>query len=202
MRNARGDSWQISVDLPAALLVALYVRDAAALQHEGELALPPLEPAVPRVDVDPQQRATASQEWADWWQRLMSADSLTMTEGSMEERREMLSRDPRPATGALARLVERLFADAHAWSTERRLEHANGVNGARWSEGDAVRDFSRRKLIGHRPVRPFRLRITELPVSGSTGWRRSEQHVVVGTRFRGERIAYQKWLNEILCEIA
>lgn len=189
MNGARGENWQLSVDMPSCALVALYVRDATGLTYDGKLALPPLEPAVPRVALDPRDQAAASREWAEAWQEMLNAGM-----------RDPMGRLEQPsANRPLPRLVETVLPAARAWSARRRGEHAErSVNGSH-CEAQAVRDFGRRL---YRPIRPFQLRITELPVASATGWRLNDQHSLVSTRLRCDQPAYLHWLNMLLAEIA
>lgn len=76
MRESDGTSWRFSEDVPEVAHLALYVRDAVALEVPGTDGLPPrLDGPVPdRSDVlaDGDRPATAEQ-WRRWWADLVAA---------------------------------------------------------------------------------------------------------------------------------
>lgn len=193
---AGSSSWRIEVDEPQVLVVASFVRDAAGLRPEVDPANPPLEPAVAPGPggSEGDAAAAASAQWAAWWPRLLERGAAALRD---------LEPPDFPAlagTPALQDLVRARFDDAVAWSGDRRREHAEFARDPRRNvEGDAVRAAERD--LGRR-ARPFRLRVTELPVAGDGGWVFADDHVVVARALRRDPDAYRRWLRPVVARLA
>lgn len=65
----RPRGWQIIIDEPESAVVALYIRDVAGLRPQMAPAVPHLDPLVPQVE---QGTGSASDEWANLWDRSIS----------------------------------------------------------------------------------------------------------------------------------
>ncbi len=194
MRIGR-EIWRASVDEPQAMLVALYVRDVCGLRPDVDPIIPPLAPAVPRQrEVAAGARAEASRQWADLWRGLL-AGAIAPMELSPPGFAALAS------APTLRELVTGCFDRAVAWSQARKLEHLNLMLGKRGVhvEGDLVRAAKRRL---RRPVRPFRLQVTELPVAGAEGRRITADHVVVSRGLLADSAAYRRWLQPVIDELA
>jgi hypothetical protein len=179
--------WQIAVDQPQLLLVAMYVRDAAALKPPVEVELPPLDPPVEHVDTQGLDTDAAGAQWAQWWDRALVPDAgfddfVPPDFPGFDEMPE------------LRIVVAREFPAAVAWAWARTSEYAARAH-AREIENEALRDVRLRR--GHATA-PLSVRITELPVGPGDGWIVGHNHIVVSSVLRSGDEDYRDWLVQML----
>jgi hypothetical protein len=183
--------WEIHIDQPQPLLIALYVRDAAGLEPEIDPHLPPTDPEVPRREFPDLNREAAAAQWTAWWESLL--------DGTVDLNAML----PPEFTGfadapQLRRILAACFEDAVTWAWERTAEHQGRIpDGA--VESAAVHELQVRR---GRTVPPFTLRVTELPVGPGDGWWLTEDHVVVSSALRSDPDAYREWLIPVLDAVA
>jgi hypothetical protein len=169
VRTAGRPSWEISVDQPQVLAVALYVRDVAGVVQEAPFAdLPEVQPPVARAGAS--ATAEASAEWNAWWSRALARGPRAVLE---------LRPPDFPAFAdapALHRLLLEHFESASRWSDATGRAHAQFMMSASPPLGELVAEVER--ALGRRAA-PFALRIDEIPVAGSI-WRQvTDTHVLV-----------------------
>jgi hypothetical protein len=170
VRRAGRPSWQIVVDHPQVLAIALYIRDVAGIRHEALPAdLPAVVPPAARAE-ESAATTQAAAEWNAWWTRTLATGPRALTE---------LRPPSFPAFAdvpALQRLLREHFDAARRWSESGKRDHADHMTSNSPPLGRWVEDVGR--ALG-RPVAPFTLRIDEVPVAGET-WRQvSDAHVLV-----------------------
>ncbi len=183
--------WEIQVDQPQPLLIALYVRDAAGLTATGEPALPPADPAVPQHAFPDLNTEVAAEQWSAWWAALLAGSA---------DFNDLLSPDFSGLSSMpqLRRVVAGCFDEAVAWAWERTAEHQTRMpDGA--IESAAVHELQVRR---GRTVASFTLRVTELPVSPGDGWWLTDDHVIVSSSLRSDPDAYRDWLIPVLDAVA
>ncbi|WP_104166039.1 hypothetical protein [Arthrobacter sp. SX1312] len=166
-----GYSAYFTVDTSEVLLVALYLRDCAGLQGTGLPALPPLLPAVRRVETRRLTgpvggRATLRVEWEAWWHSLLAhrvGDAVLPLPPSFEALDGM---------AGLKALLRAHFGTAMAWAAERCAEYALRVGSRGVDSMDRLlgRMIQERELELERPARPFMLEVIELPLGGERAW--------------------------------
>jgi hypothetical protein len=195
MRFAGRPSWSIAVDEPHNLLIALFVRDAAGLQPDTDPVIPALTPAVatnqtPAAATGP----AASAQWAGWWTRLLDADHLTPVATPPDFPQLADSPD-------LQQILRACYPDAIRWSASRQREHVTFMTGSnrRPVAGDVVREIER--SLG-RPARPFELRVTVLPLTGTHAWRVDPQHLIVTRALFTDTTAYRTRLHTVVEDLA
>lgn len=192
MQYAGQPSWQMEVDEPVVLVIALFIRDLAGLRPNTQPALPRLDPVVAparQVDVD-----LCSRQWAGWWRGLLVQGARALAGNAPPDFTDLA------ASPELRELLRSEFRTANDWASQRHREHAQLVmHGPRPGvEGEVVRDAERN--LG-REARPFRLRITELPVQGQHGWRLGPDDVLVSRSLLTDRDAYRNWLAPVVGEL-
>lgn len=170
MRKAGRPSWQIVVDHPQVLAVALFIRDVAGIPHEAVPAgLPAVLPPVARAGTAAATPA-ATAEWNVWWSRALATGPRALVE---------LRPPAFPAFAdapALQRLLREHFQAARRWSDGTRDEHAERMTVGRLPFGELVTEVE--AGLGRR-AEPFILRIDEVPVVGQTWQPVSDAHVLV-----------------------
>ena len=196
-------SWRASIDTPHALVAALHIRDAAALDVVGATpgtpAVPPLEPA---VALDPQlvPHATwaAAAAWSGWW-------------GSMLNRHPEfrgvppLVPDPFPELDVdLRALIGVGQPAADQWFNARKHEdieelRRTGRPGPFIDLNGIVRGVE--EELG-RTAAPFDLVISVLPVAGLWGSRVRRDHVLISRTLSRHRGGVQAFLEPVVRELA
>lgn len=193
--------WQFAVGPAQHLVLALYVRDAAGLNPPVDPAMPPLRPAVaarPGIIAE-SDRATITDQWAQWWQHLWGRSTSTLD--------VLLMPDDVPTPGSLNELqalVQELFDEAMAACTAHK--HDVAATGRSMSlpsqtpEAPVLKHATRRPTL--RGVRPIDLHVSVLPAETEEGWHPHPGHVVVTKSLRADTAAYQQWLQPIAEELA
>ena len=154
--------WQISMGDSQSLQMALYVRDAAGLDPLVDLRVPPLVPAVPRLDTSTFDHLDlAAGDWARWWTELLDEPSAFWI-GPPDHG---LADD-----SPLRPLVAACWEAAIRWPG---LDHRAGLPAMAVDRrlamlpNDVVHEVERE--LG-RPARPFSLAVYVLPVAGREFW--------------------------------
>ncbi|MFC3299911.1 hypothetical protein FJV46_04225 [Arthrobacter agilis] len=166
-----GYSTYFTVDTSEVLLVALYLRDSAGLRGAGRPALPPLIPAVRRVETRRLTEPVGGQaalrvEWEAWWHELLRHrvyDAVLPAPPLFEALNGMES---------LKALLRAHFGAAMAWAQERCAEYAlhAGSRGAESMEYLLARIIQERELELGRASRRFTLQVVELPLGVRRAW--------------------------------
>lgn len=191
---------QLVVAQPRAVVVALYLREAAGLYDAEVDLIPGLDPPItlwpvwahrmpppsgppPAVD-----HGTARQEWARWWNRLLGADS----------------------GGDISPLHPPAFGDLRPVPQIRQLLLWHYQRAESWT--DAVCDDPRTTraltgprrsltaLIGELESQPsripadFHLRLTVLPVAAKHAWPLGPQHILISQSLMADTENCLDWL--------
>ncbi|WP_205754292.1 hypothetical protein [Arthrobacter terricola] len=184
----------ITVSEPQPAVIALYLRDVAALPVAADI--PPLSPPVAGtkadvvVDVD-----AACAEWDSWWGELMLREERQRPGMASDE-----SSLPEPSRyPALGRLTARVQPDALAYSNDRKREAAdlrreNILNKVQFQ----ILREARPAFLKGRKARDVSLRVTQLPVYGDFRQSRSEHHVVISLNTYKDPNAYDTALRDAL----
>jgi hypothetical protein len=175
MRFAGRESWQVSHGTNVAVNTALFLRDTLALSVDTVPELPGLSPSVPVFVPPGVNRAAISEEWLGWW-----ADIIDFARAEMPRERQEVPVDSestslrtRPAIRAAVLALRERTA---AYDRDRGVRSAPGS----LPVGEVVRGVE--AALG-RPVRPFRLVITEVAVQGAVWERMTPTHVIASDDF-------------------
>lgn len=199
-RLAGRPSWQAIVDMPAALVAALYLRDASGLRVRAEIAVPPLDPFV-GYDGALVSYATemAAAAWGPWW------------EGLLERHPEFrgvppLVPDPFPELPVdLRALIGIGLPAADAWFGARKREDLQVFE--RHGRPPALL-APVHEIVGQvedelgRPAAPFDLLISILPVRGVWGRRVRRDHVLVSRSLIGYADGFATLLEPVVRELS
>lgn len=200
------ESTKISVEQPVALVLGLYIRDAAGLRPATFPAIPPLDPPFDRwpvwarrpAEVNPYADARrieppvdpgrAAEQWARWWNHAVDA-GITALEDFKPPHFEAFRSVP-----DLRTLVRQHFHVAMRWSdafdddprAQRDLsKHRRGLD-------RLVREFDAQH--GSRTP-PFAMRITVVPVESKHGWVIGPDHLLVTRRLMNDIDNMLDWVR-------
>jgi hypothetical protein len=209
VREQGPTSWQIRIDQPETLIIALFVRDVARLKSRNTW----LPHCVPDVAGDTREgSAAAAHEWDLWWDR-----SIFDTVKGPDQSQDPLARMGWFAPGfeslqsapALQELVARHFDEARLWAADRRQEHIELMVGTpdtrpfhRARRGGRGLDETRfvaglERELG-RPAQPFRLWITVIPVAGKELWQFDPDHVLLTVELLRDSAEYRARITPVV----
>jgi hypothetical protein len=162
-------SWQITLDSPQVLAVALYLRDLAGVaQTAPPSELPEAMPSVAAhgtVQAPPQ----VAPQWNAWWTRALLSGPHALRE---------LEPSDLPAFADVPELQDLLREHVRAalrWSADAGRSRG-GTDRRGLPLGELVREV---ELGTGRTAGPFRLRLDVVPVVGDGTWTARHAHVLV-----------------------
>jgi hypothetical protein len=184
--------------MPAALVVALHLRDASGLEVRSEPAVPRLHPAVARdAALAPYATAPAAAAWTVWWGALLERDPEFR--GVPQLVPDLLPDVP----DELGELIATGLPAANTWFTARKREDIEVIR----REGrprmpnvvEVVKEVE--DELGHRAA-PFDLLISILPVVGMWAKRVRRDHVLVSRELSGFDAGFEAFLEPVVRELA
>jgi hypothetical protein len=193
MRFAGRQSWQVEHGTNLAVNTALFLRDTLALSVDTRPHLPGLDPSVPVLVPPGVDRAGITREWPGWWDEVLEfarAESIgELTEFPVHEGASVLARRP-----ALRTAIVALRDLAARYEAQRAKVAPGGV-----PIGEVVRGVE----VGMgRPVRPFRLVITEVRVQGMVWERLTPAHVIASEHLLQDRSRCSGALRAVVRNLA
>lgn len=209
MYIAGTEACQITVDEPSVLVIALYIREAIGVSDLAAPEIPILDPSsaiwpawarrpsvgIPTGVRDPLHgdsppglvdREQAALEWTRWWRHLLLVGSAGQDD----------LRPPRFAafqSSPALRLVlqhhhERADLWAGAISSDPRTKRAHAA------PKDGLEDIAREAARLWRS-RPFRLRLTVIPVQTEHAWQLAPDHILMTRHLIADRDNALDWLR-------
>ncbi|SDO95634.1 hypothetical protein SAMN04515671_2470 [Nakamurella panacisegetis] len=203
MYIAGTESCQISVDEPSALVVALYIRELIGISGLTAPEIPVLDPSsdiwpawAPRPSAglapppDPFagliDREQTAREWARWWRHALAVGAAAIDD---------LHPPKFPAfhaTPSLRLLLQVHYERAALWadviSSDPRVKRAHSAprDGLETLAREAARSWG---------ARPFRLRITVIPVQTEHAWQLGPDHILMTRHLIADRENVLDWLR-------
>lgn len=168
VRMAGRPSWQVRVDAPQVLAVALHIRDVAGLaQTSPPIHLPEAAPSV-ATEVTVHDLTEVTAQWNAWWTRALTTGPRAPKE---------LEPPHFPAFAdapALQDLLRVHFDAARRWSAELKRGGAGTMGTS--PLGELVSEVEHR--MG-RAAKPFNLRLDVVPVAGRGMWTVRHAHMLM-----------------------
>lgn len=197
MYEFRGDGWHVSAQSHGQMLLALYVRDLAGIDHPGLPAIARLDPLVKphaAAEVPGYRAAELRQEWQDWWHRILHL------EGASEP---VFSPPTFPYfndSPTLQRLLRAHYGSALSWSRERMAEYSHvssehHASGRRRLLEEMITD---RALELEREPRPMRLKMVELPLAQRRAWFVDPDTVILSQDLPRDPELYRSFLEPVI----
>lgn len=203
MYIAGSESSSISVDEPAILTIALYIREAAGLAGCTVPEIPLLDPSsqiwpvwgarpsngllvLPDPFTGALDREQTALEWQRWWRHILADGSSAMAD----------LKPPRfPAfanTPSLRSLLQTYHERANLWtdaiSSDPLMKRAHAA------PKDGLAELA--TLAGRRwRSGPFRLRLTVIPVRTEHAWQLAPDHILVTRHLIAHRDNLLDWLR-------
>lgn len=226
-----GRSWQLSVDAPEDLHLALYVRDASGLTFSDSVG-PLRDPPRPAGSIPATERPEADQAWRAWWAGLLvahretsgdpPAGSTTLQAMAWRYEQRQAAAGPPEFTGLAAALrsnAVQAWRDGFRrwWEIPPSAEAPptrSGVplGGVRGRLLNAILASSRTHQVHHvvqrleramrRQLEPFELTIDVLDVHGEAATMVSPRYALVPVGLYTDAVRYPDWLYQTLAPLA
>jgi hypothetical protein len=197
------ESCQISVDEPWSLIIALYIREIIGISGLTAPEIPVLEPSskiwpawAPRpsdgmVELpDPfnglVNREQSAREWARWWRHALAVGPAAADD----------LRPPRflafSGTPSLRTLLQLYFERANLWTESISADPL--VKRAHSAPRDGLEEIARQAERGWKG-KPFKLRLTVIPVMSEHAWQIAPDHILLTRRLIADRENVLDWLR-------
>lgn len=203
MYIAGPESCQISVDEPTCLVVALYIREIIGVSELTAPEIGVLDPSsriwpawAPRPSTglaeppDPFagliDREQTAREWARWWRHALSVGSAAIDDLNPPKFAAFR------ATPSLRHLLQLYYERAALWADVRagdplvKRAHSAPRDGLEAMAREAARMWQ---------SRPFRLRITVIPVETEHAWQLGPDHILMTRHLIADRDNVLDWLR-------
>ncbi|MEE1620403.1 hypothetical protein ACQ7DA_04090 [Zafaria sp. J156] len=197
MYERSGNGWRVSAGTHGQMLVALYLRDLAGIDHPGLPVLSRLAPVVKpsaAAELAPHAAGELKQEWQGWWLRILQDDAGA----------EQLVAPPHfPAfadSPTLQRLLRAHYGTALTWARARMdeyrgLSREHTVSGRRRVLEQLVEERSL-ELDGAEQV--VELRLVELPLAERRAWFVEPGTVLMSQELPLDETLFRSYLEPIV----
>jgi hypothetical protein len=203
MYIAGSESCQISVDEPASLVVALYIREIIGISGLTAPEIPVLDPSTkiwpawaPRPSgglADPPDpfagmidREQTAREWARWWRHALAVGPAARDDLQPPKFSAFHS------TPSLRYLLQMYHERAALWadvlSSDPLMKRAHSA------PRDGLEEIAR-EAARMWQSRPFRLRITVIPVQTEHAWQLAPDHILMTRHLIADRENVLDWLR-------
>lgn len=197
MYEYRGDGWQVTAQSHGQMLLALYFRDLAGIEHPGPPDTAPLAPrvkATAAAEVSGPPAAELRQEWHDWWRRVLLHDP---------DDDELFCPPVFPGfadSPTLQHLLQAHYGAALSWSRARMDEYRevssdHHASGRRSLLEEMIIDRARK--LPRRP-KPMELKLVELPLSEQRAWFVDPDTVILNQDLARDAELYRSFLEPVI----
>lgn len=197
MYEYRGDGWHVSAQSHGQMLLALYFRDLAGIEHPGPpdiAALAPRVKATAAGEVCGPPAAELRQEWHDWWRRVLLHDP---------DDDGLFSPPAFPGfadSPTLQRLLQAHYGIALSWSRARMAEYTevSSEHHASGRRGLLEAMITDRALELERRPKPMELKLVELPLTEQRAWFVDPDTVILSQDLSRDADLYRSFLEPVI----
>jgi hypothetical protein len=198
MQNTR--SWNISIEVPYLVLLALYIRDALRLHPHVTPLLPPLEPSVDVLDIstsEQEERGYVTQQWEVWWQHLLACSSSKELERAIPNGTTFWGASQ--AT-ELQASFQRCASKARSWTQTRKQEIAVMLkqSARRHIEIEVVQEIFQEHGESHEFDE---VEIWIIPCTDKDIWSVTPTRAFMSETFYLDPITYREWLKHTIVSL-
>lgn len=197
MYEFHGEGWKVSAHTHGQMLLALYVRDLAGIEHTGSPEVAPLAPPVKphaAAEVSGYRAAELRQEWQDWWHRIVRRDPTV--DGTFSPPGFPYFAD----SPTLQRILRAHYGSALSWSRERQSEYTQ-VSSEHHASGRRrllEEMLTERALELERAPRPMHLKMVELPLAERRAWFVDPDTVILSQDLPRDAELYRSFLEPVI----
>lgn len=190
-----GSGWNVSADIDKEMLLALYIRDLAAIEPPGAPCLAPLVPRVKPAaarELDGNASGELRQEWQSWWERILSNRQSAM---DIHEEPDFADFSDSPS---LQHLLRAHYGNAYTWTQNRLGEYRDyGVENTRENLAIVARIVAEQELEG-KNVEDLHLKLVELPLAERRAWFVEPDTVILSHELMRDAVLLRSYLQPII----
>ncbi len=195
MLQDSGPGWKVSADIHREMLLALYIRDLAAIESVGAPALAPLSPKVKPAaarELAAESAGELRQEWQSWWESILRQGEVSL-EINQEPDFTRFSDSP-----SLQHLLRAHYGNAFIWTQNRMGEYKEHCR-RNTAERSALFSqlFFEHELAGA-AAEDVQLNIVELPLAEPRAWFVEPNTVLISQELVNDADLFRSYLQPII----
>ena len=190
-----GSGWKVSADIDKEMLLALYIRDLAAIEPLGASCLAPLSPRVKPAaarELDGNAAGELRQEWQSWWERILANGRPTI---DIHVEPDFADFTDSPS---LQHLLRAHYGNAYTWTQNRLGEYqAYCQDNTKERLELLAHIFDELELEG-RNVEDLHLKLVELPLAERRAWFVEPDMVILSQELMRDATLFRSYLQPII----
>jgi hypothetical protein len=190
-----GSGWKVSADIDKEMLLALYIRDLAAIEPPGALCLAPLSPKVKPAaarELDGNAAGELRQEWQSWWERILANNTSAI---DIHEEPDFSEFSDSPS---LQHLLRAHYGNAYTWTQTRLGEYRDYCQDNTKERLTLVSHlFAERELEGT-ILEDLHLKLIELPLAERRAWFVEPDTVILSQELMQDATLFRSYLQPII----
>lgn len=162
-----GPGWSVSADTHREMLLALYIRDLAAIEPLDTPCLAPLCPKVKPAaarELAKESVGELRQEWQIWWQRILRGGYAPP---ELHDEPDFAEFTDSPS---LQHLLRAHYGNAFAWTQNRLGEYTDFCKKNTDERSALVSQLFLERGLGDRGSANLHLKLVELPLAEARAW--------------------------------
>ncbi|MDO5743633.1 MAG: hypothetical protein Q4P23_04125 [Micrococcaceae bacterium] len=190
-----GSGWSVSADTHKEMLLALYIRDLAAIESCGSPSLAALSPKVKPVsarEMAGHSTGELRQEWQSWWERIISD-----TDSGIDIREEPDFSDFSDSP-SLQHLLRAHYGSAYTWTQSRLGEYQDVCLGDSNELVAMVAQLLAERELEGTINRGFHLKLVELPLAERRAWFVEPDTVILSQELIRDATLFRSYLGPIV----
>jgi len=167
MVQESGPGWKVSADTHREMLLALYIRDLAAIEPLGTPCLAPLCPRVKPAAARELAEGSAGelrQEWQSWWERILRGGYSPPV---MDDEPDFEDFSDSPS---LQHLLRAHYGNAFTWTQNRVGEYKDHCKKNTNERSALVSQLFSERELGGEGIEDLHLKMVELPLAEPRAW--------------------------------
>lgn len=198
MVQESGPGWRVSADIHSEMLLALYIRDLAAIEPVGTPALAPLSPKVKPAAAGELATGTAGelrQEWQTWFERLLR-DGLGPMDLELEPDFVQFADSP-----SLQQLLRAHYGSAYSWTQSRMGEYQDYCRKNTFERSSLVSEVFFEHELDRAGASDVHLYMVELPLAEPRAWFVEPNTVLISQSLVHDAELFRSYLSPIISMI-
>ncbi|WP_411733751.1 hypothetical protein [Paeniglutamicibacter sp.] len=190
-----GSGWKVSADIDKEMLLALYIRDLAAIEPLGATSLAPLSPRVKPAaarELDGNAAGELRQEWQSWWEGILANGRQSI---DIHEEPDFADFSDSPS---LQHLLRAHYGNAYTWTQNRLGEYQDYCQDNTKERLELLAHiFDERELEG-KNVEDLHLKLVELPLAERRAWFVEPDMVILSQELMRDATLFRSYLQPII----
>lgn len=198
MVQESGPGWRVSADIHKEMLLALYIRDLAAIEPMGTPALAPLSPKVKPSAASELAKGTAGelrQEWQTWFERILREGLISL---DLEYEPDFIQFADSPT---LQQLLRAHYGSAYSWTQSRMGEYQDYCRKNTSERSTLVSQVFFELELNSAGASDVHLHLVELPLAEPRAWFVEPNTVLISQSLVHDAELFRSYLGPIISMI-